>query len=635
MARDIVEDIARNKIKNKKEIKAKKEFFKMLKANIEFALAASDNKCIIVTSPEKRDGKTYVAVNIAKEFAEEGYNCCILDLDIVNGVQKEIFSAKKEEGIADIIADEKFADINYARENINSFMQETDIDNLQLVTAGVFRKNTEELLSKKALSNVLEVLNESLDYIFVDALPVDSVLGSLKAFKGQNVILVTREDKLCNAAVTGAADALKKEGATVIGTTCNEILAEVKKNPKKPCKKVSRFFKNNIKSIKKMFQSIEEKMDSIKENAQKRKEEKEILDEVLEDVEEVENEVNIKPSFLELLKAKIHEIKSKEDEEDFIDFAKEVEEEALEKVLENAVGEVKNVAENIAEEKIEISEDIPEVIQKKEEEKVEIKEEVLEEKEAEENDEKEENEYVVAVKKVLNNIYVFGIKRVLDFCIALVSLIVLSPIFFCIALCIKREGKGNGKVFFSQARIGRFGKKINVYKFRTMDVKRVEEEKEFTQKGDSSSITKVIVTKKNEITKIGQFLRRYALDDLPQLVNVVKGEMSLVGPRPANMQQVSFYNEEDKKRFKVMPGMSGISKSMDPIEKLNKDVWYAENISMLLDLKIIFNRFSVKENDGVSKEEDLQILKERYYNETCKIIKERTAEVRKNASLNN
>ncbi|MEG2956000.1 MAG: CpsD/CapB family tyrosine-protein kinase, partial [Clostridia bacterium] len=369
MARDIVEDIARNKIKNKKEIKAKKEFFKMLKANIEFALAASDNKCIIVTSPEKRDGKTYVAVNIAKEFAEEGYNCCILDLDIVNGVQKEIFSAKKEEGIADIIADEKFADINYARENINSFMQETDIDNLQLVTAGVFRKNPEELLSKKALSNVLEVLNESLDYIFVDALPVDSVLGSLKAFKGQNVILVTREDKLCNTAVTGAADALKKEGATVIGTTCNEILAEVKKNPKKPCKKVSRFFKSNIKNIKKMFQSLEEKMHSIKENAQKRKEEKEILDEVLEDVEEVENEVNIKPSFLELLKAKIHEIKSKEDEEDFIDFAKEVEEEALEKVLENAVGEVKNVAENIAEEKIEISEDIPEVIQKKEEEK--------------------------------------------------------------------------------------------------------------------------------------------------------------------------------------------------------------------------------------------------------------------------
>ena len=183
-----------------------------------------------------------------------------------------------------------------------------------------------------------------------------------------------------------------------------------------------------------------------------------------------------------------------------------------------------------------------------------------------------------------NNLYVSFFKRVLGLIFSVVGFIILIPILLIISILIKSTSKG--PVFFKQDRIGRHGKVFKMYKFRTMIVNA-------ENIGDG-----IRVRSKNDprITKIGKILRKTSLDELPQLINVIKGDMSLVGPRPPVTYHpyngYSNYPENAKKRFIVRPGLTGLSQikyrngvSWD--NRIKMDVKYTENISLLEDIKII------------------------------------------------
>ena len=172
------------------------------------------------------------------------------------------------------------------------------------------------------------------------------------------------------------------------------------------------------------------------------------------------------------------------------------------------------------------------------------------------------------------------LKRQIDFWVAIVSLIILLPWFLIIAILIKIDSSGS--VFFRFDRIGKDGKGFKPFKFRTM------------AKGAITRGLKYTVAKDDtRITRIGKFLRKWGIDELPQLINVLIGEMSLVGPRPTFSYQVEKYNDFQKKRLLVKPGITSWAMvhgrnllSWD--ERIKYDVWYAENWSVLLDIKILF-----------------------------------------------
>ena len=143
--------------------------------------------------------------------------------------------------------------------------------------------------------------------------------------------------------------------------------------------------------------------------------------------------------------------------------------------------------------------------------------------------------------KKLNSI----IKRIFDFFAALIGIIILSPILLIVSIAIKMDSTGD--ILFLQKRVGKDGKEFNIYKFRTMVT-------------DAEKLGKQItVGKDNRITKVGAFLRKYKIDELPQLFNVLKGDMSLVGPRPEVPKYVELYNEEQRKVLSVRPGITDLA----------------------------------------------------------------------------
>lgn len=137
------------------------------------------------------------------------------------------------------------------------------------------------------------------------------------------------------------------------------------------------------------------------------------------------------------------------------------------------------------------------------------------------------------------------IKRIFDFLLSLIGIIIISPILIIVSILIKLDSKGN--ILFLQKRVGRYGKEFNIYKFRTMVSDAEKLGKQITVGNDS------------RITKVGAFLRKYKIDELPQLFNVLKGDMSLVGPRPEVPRYVKLYNDEQKKVLNVRPGITDMA----------------------------------------------------------------------------
>jgi undecaprenyl phosphate N,N'-diacetylbacillosamine 1-phosphate transferase len=173
----------------------------------------------------------------------------------------------------------------------------------------------------------------------------------------------------------------------------------------------------------------------------------------------------------------------------------------------------------------------------------------------------------------------FGIKRTLDVFLGLIGLGMLVIPFVIIALAIKFDSKG--PVFFRQERVGKDGIIINSWKFRTMVVGAIKQGLGYNVAQDD-----------NRITSVGRFLRGWGLDELPQLINVLKGEMSIVGPRPTLKYQVDQYNAFQRRRLLVKPGITGWAlihgrNLLSWEERIRYDIWYIDRWSLWLDLWIM------------------------------------------------
>lgn len=174
-----------------------------------------------------------------------------------------------------------------------------------------------------------------------------------------------------------------------------------------------------------------------------------------------------------------------------------------------------------------------------------------------------------------------NIKRLIDVVISLVGLIVLSPILLLVIIAIKLESKG--PVIFKQERLGLNGKVFEIYKFRSMCVG-AEKSGVYETKGDS------------RVTKVGKFIRKTSIDEFPQFINIIKGDMSIIGPRPTltyHPWPIDEYTEVQKKRFSVRPGVTGWAqvngrKGVPWDKRIEYDVEYIENLSLAFDIKILF-----------------------------------------------
>lgn len=169
-------------------------------------------------------------------------------------------------------------------------------------------------------------------------------------------------------------------------------------------------------------------------------------------------------------------------------------------------------------------------------------------------------------------------KRLIDFLLSLIAIICISPFLLILMILLYFTNEGAG-VFFLQERPGLKGKIFKVIKFKTMNEKRGEDGK--------------LLPDLLRITKVGKFVRATSLDELPQLFNVLKGDMALIGPRPLLKQYLPLYSEEQMRRHDVRPGISGWAQvngrnNLSWTEKFKLDVWYVDHLSLALDIKIIF-----------------------------------------------
>lgn len=198
-----------------------------------------------------------------------------------------------------------------------------------------------------------------------------------------------------------------------------------------------------------------------------------------------------------------------------------------------------------------------------------------------------------------------SLKRIIDFVLALIMLIVLSPIFLIIALAIKIDSPG--PVLYKQIRTGKNGEDFKLLKFRSMardnDVYNFKE--------------------KDKITKVGKFIRKTSLDELPQLINIIKGDMSFIGPRPWLSECYDYFTPYQKQRNLVRPGITGYAqvsgrKDLNILKRIDLDVYYVENYNLIMDIKIlvktVFVVFNGSDNtrENYTIEDEMKDLKENY-----------------------
>tara|TARA_R110002050_G_scaffold296426_1_gene456400 strand:- start:48520 stop:49125 length:606 start_codon:yes stop_codon:yes gene_type:complete len=193
--------------------------------------------------------------------------------------------------------------------------------------------------------------------------------------------------------------------------------------------------------------------------------------------------------------------------------------------------------------------------------------------------------------------YLLLFKRLIDFSLALLGFVFIFPLFLIITTCLYFSNKG--KPFFLQKRPGKNEVIFSIIKFKSMNDKKDKE-------GNLLPFDK-------RITKVGAFIRKYSLDEIPQLINVIKGDMSLVGPRPLLIEYLPLYNEEQKQRHKVKPGVTGWAQingrnTISWEKKFSLDVWYATNVSFILDFKIILLTIKkVIKTEGVNSSDNLNM----------------------------
>ncbi|MBP2032473.1 exopolysaccharide biosynthesis polyprenyl glycosylphosphotransferase [Clostridium algifaecis] len=195
----------------------------------------------------------------------------------------------------------------------------------------------------------------------------------------------------------------------------------------------------------------------------------------------------------------------------------------------------------------------------------------------------------------------FFIKRIFDFILSLIGIVVLSPIFLIVAIWIRHDSKG--PVIFKQIRVGKGGNNFTIYKFRTMIVNAEKKRELDIDKNDLKNF--VFQSKSdNRVTKSGAFLRKTSLDEIPQLVNVLMGNMSLVGPRPEIPDVVKLYTESYAQRLMVTPGITGLAQvsgrgEIELGKTVSYDLTYIKNFSIFMDIKILFKTvFSVFKSEG-------------------------------------
>lgn len=218
------------------------------------------------------------------------------------------------------------------------------------------------------------------------------------------------------------------------------------------------------------------------------------------------------------------------------------------------------------------------------------------------------------------------VKRIIDFLLSLILLIILSPVMLIVAIAVRIDSKG--PILFKQERSGKNNKIFKMYKFRSMvATNNVHDFKT----GD-------------KLTRVGKFIRKTSLDEIPQLINILKGEMSFIGPRPWIVEYSEYFTPEQARRLEVLPGMTGLAQcegrnGISIFDKINYDIKYVDNISLKMDLYIIFKTIYVvlskkdaAANKGIIKNE-LNDLKNQFNGEfetkANKIKNNETNEIKK------
>jgi undecaprenyl phosphate N,N'-diacetylbacillosamine 1-phosphate transferase len=192
-------------------------------------------------------------------------------------------------------------------------------------------------------------------------------------------------------------------------------------------------------------------------------------------------------------------------------------------------------------------------------------------------------------------VYKTYIKRIVDFFLSLFGLIILSPVLLVVIVLLAIAN--NGKPFFFQKRPGKNGQLFTIVKFKTMN--------------DKKDAAGNLLNDKFRLTKIGNFVRKTSLDEIPQLLNVLIGDMSLIGPRPLLPEYLPLYNSEQKKRHLVRPGITGWAQvngrnTISWQQKFEYDVWYVEHLSFKLDVQIIIRTIKkVLKSDGIYAGSDI------------------------------
>ena len=188
-------------------------------------------------------------------------------------------------------------------------------------------------------------------------------------------------------------------------------------------------------------------------------------------------------------------------------------------------------------------------------------------------------------------------KRVFDFVLALILLIIVAIPMIIVAICIKVED--GGPVIYKSKRVGKKCKVFNTYKFRSMKVNREE--------------LKSNMTHEQMVTKVGKFIRKTSLDELPQLFNILRGQMSFIGPRPWIPEYYEWFTPEQKRRADVLPGISGLAQvkgrnGINIFKKIEYDIYYVDHLTLWLDIKLVFETIYqvFKETDAEISEQGIK-----------------------------